>query len=486
MRHTVVISDLHLSQLEPGSGPWMRHRQAHAAPDADLAALFDHLASLTYLGSSLCLVLAGDVFDFDAPIVTGQTSRLQGTDRTEARAVATLDAILDDHPRFVEALEALLVIGVEIVFISGNHDAELTLPAVRARLRDRLRHAGSRSSASSGTLSFRAWFHRTPDGILIEHGHQYDPACSHRHPMHPFTLDGHEIEPTLGSLGSRLLAARVGTLDPHDDRVLPLRPLPFAAHWARHYLASRRLLLLGFATGIGRSLSLLHRHSPRDDARERRSSRALRRRDLRAASFETGASLSAVTRHARLAARPTGDRLLSVARALFVDHVLFGALALLGAAALVLLAPRPWVLTASLPLAAFLVYASAARASPLAAGWRSAGHSAEAIARIHDARAVVFGHTHAPEGRWGEGGVFVGNSGSWPASADGRPRPRPVVWLRSEGAHLEGGLYAFTSGSLVPQSFGTNRERSTPGSEATNANPKNAVNPSCVARNPLA
>jgi predicted phosphodiesterase len=67
---------------------------------------------------------------------------------------------------------------------------------------------------------------------------------------------------------------------------------------------------------------------------------------------------------------------------------------------------------------------------------------------------VVFGHTHKPEGVW-EDGVFYGNTGSWsPAYKDlecTQPlsEERPVVWLRSEGRNLSGGLVTWRGGRFV-------------------------------------
>ena len=49
------------------------------------------------------------------------------------------------------------------------------------------------TAALAARVAFRAWFHRTADGILIEHGIQYDPYCSFRYPMAPFGRDGRAV-----------------------------------------------------------------------------------------------------------------------------------------------------------------------------------------------------------------------------------------------------------------------------------------------------
>src|SRR5206468_2675160 len=43
MHHTVVLSDIHLCEVEPESGLWMRYRQRAYLPDAELAAMLGAL-----------------------------------------------------------------------------------------------------------------------------------------------------------------------------------------------------------------------------------------------------------------------------------------------------------------------------------------------------------------------------------------------------------------------------------------------------------
>jgi hypothetical protein len=75
---------------------------------------------------------------------------------------------------------------------------------------------------------------------------------------------------------------------------------------------------------------------------------------------------------------------------------------------------------------------------------------------VHRARAVVFGHTHHPEGAW-ENGVFIGNSGSWSAAYRDlectKPlyEGRPVIWLKSGvngRPELSGGLMIYREGKF--------------------------------------
>src|SRR5262249_32930603 len=114
MDHTVVISDVHLSEVEPGEGLWMRHRQRRWLPDGELAAMLAALCD-EVRGDRLTLVLGGDVFDFDAPRVVHGESVFHDLPRTEEHAVPALAAILDDHPLVVEALARVLAEGHALV-----------------------------------------------------------------------------------------------------------------------------------------------------------------------------------------------------------------------------------------------------------------------------------------------------------------------------------------------------------------------------------
>ncbi|MGK4005026.1 hypothetical protein WMF31_20535 [Sorangium sp. So ce1036] len=444
----------------------MRYRQAPYSPDSEVAAMLDALRDEMKQGTArgagrheLTLVLNGDVFDFDAPRVIDRKSVFHDLPRSAEHAVPAMRAMLADHPVFTEALGRVVADGHTVVFISGNHDVQLTLPEVRDLVRARVVDAalaalggtpgeGAREALAARVV-FRAWFHKTPDGIILEHGNQYDAYCSYRYPMLPFGRKPGEIQPTMGSLACRLLASRMGYFNPHVDSSFMLSAFGYLAHWARYYMFSRRSLALAWALGALRTVvELVRRREP-----ERR---ARRRACLAAAARETGAPLRAVARHAHLFARPAEDRLGLVARELWLDRAVFGLLAVAVALVWLLLAPS-WLAPAALVAPAGLVaYERLVPKLPLDATWKRVSRAARQVARAHRARAVVFGHTHNPEGTW-EGGLFFGNTGSWSAAFEDvactKPvfASRPLVWLRSEpgsgsAARLSGGLVAWKNG----------------------------------------
>jgi UDP-2,3-diacylglucosamine pyrophosphatase LpxH len=449
MRHTVVISDIHLCELERTDGLWMRYRQPPFSPDPDLAAMLDALRARVR-GDALELVLNGDVFDLDAPRVVGGESVFHDQPRNAAHAVPTIEGILADHPVFVAALGRILAEGHTVVVIAGNHDVQLNLPEVRAVLTARLADAAAAADPAlpraeiEARVVFRAWFHRTADGIVVEHGNQYDSYCSYRYPMAPFGRDPREIQPTMGSLCTRNLVGRMGYFNPHVDGSFMLSGLGYLTHWARYYLFSRHSLAFAFARGAVRTVAeLVRRRDP--------GSRVRRRENVLAAARETGAPLGEVARHARLCAPPAEDRMAVVLRELWLDRVTLGALTVLIGLAWFLLAHGPAMAGAAIAPALFAVYEIAVPKPTLEETWRRVQRLARRVARVHKARAVVFGHTHRPEGKW-EDGVFYGNTGSWsPAFRDLEcTQPvadeRPVVWLTSAGGGLTGGLVTWKGG----------------------------------------
>ncbi len=427
----------------------MRYRQAAYSPDAVLARMLDSVRAQA--GSdSLSLVLNGDVFDFDAPRVINGESQFHDQPRTEHNAVAMLAAILDDHPVFVDALGRVVADGHELVVISGNHDAQLVFPGVRELLAERVIEAAlkaltTREEAAPGLAAlrervvFRAWFHRTRDGILIEHGNQYDEYCALRYPMAPFGHSPDEVQPTLGSLASRNLLSRMGYFNPHVDSSFMLSLFGYLSHWARYYLFSRRSLAFAWMMGAIRTVATLirSRHA---------GSRTERSCNVAAATQETGTPRKIIARHARLFARPSEDRLLRVARELWLDRFALSALVLVIATLWLTFAHGPLLYGVAVAPMMLLGYELAMPKPTLDDNWREVQANARKIARIHKAKAVVLGHTHRESGVW-ENGTFFGNCGSWSAAyrdiecTQPLNDRRPLVWLRSDvDGQMQGGL----------------------------------------------
>ncbi len=452
MRHTIAISDIHLCEVERTDGLWMRYRQAQFSPDNDLAAMLDTVRRKVQ-GDELCLVLNGDIFDFDAPRVVEGESVFHDLPRTAEHAVPAIGAILDDHPAFVAALGRVLADGHEIVFVSGNHDVLLTLPEVRAAVVERLLTACPLGEGARARIVFR--------GLVPPHARRH-PAGARapvRRLLRPPLPDGPlrrrrgraraRIHPTMGSLTTRNLVSRMGFFNPHVDGSYMLSAIGYLSHWARYYLFSRHSLVFSYAHGAARTLAqLVLRRFP--------ATRGRRRENVLAAARETGASIRRVARHARLFDTPAEDRLRTVIREFWVDRVALVGLTVVLALVFFLAAHGPLMAGAALAPALFVTYELSVPKPPLDETWRRVQRAGRRVARLYRARAVIFGHTHHPMGEWIDG-VFYGNTGTWsPAFKDlecTQPiaESRPVVWLVSDGTgagRLEGGLVMWKGGQF--------------------------------------
>lgn len=356
LRYTLILSDVHLSPAIPGRETVISDKYlARTIQAATRRARAD--------GAFLEIVLNGDFFDFDVPD--------SNSARTEADAARTIQQILIDHPEVTNALAGVIASGYRVVFVPGNHDSQLAFPSVRGAIN---RHFNPRGPQ----LIFRSWFHKTPDGAVIEHGHQYDPMCVMPR-MFPM---GRALEDTLGSVGSRNIPNLLGAANPYA--VDPFAELP------SNLIGALRDSIESTPTGPqGYSLKLL------------KCLRALMLIESPPISPEQNASWLAQVY------RETGT--------------------------------HPEILRQHQRL--FAHKASAGDLISGAIGGYNYGRDVEQrlqtamtnIARLHRTPAVVMGHTHEPFVRRSRGVLFA-NSGTWaPVTKDSDPT-KPVgsfVWLSS-------------------------------------------------------
>jgi UDP-2,3-diacylglucosamine pyrophosphatase LpxH len=441
----------------------MRWRQARWFPDEDLRRFASVLLESVGPTDEVDVVFGGDTFEFEGPrVVDGQT-RFDDPPRTEEDSCQTLERILRDHPVFVRSVAQLLRAGHRVVFVMGNHDAQLAFPAVQAALRSAFHAHLPELSAEEleRRVCVRPWFFQTDDGIHIEHGHQYDTYCSFRDPLHPFSPDGEsarEIHPTVGSVAFRHLISRMGYFNAYDERSFMLSADRYVQHWAKHYLFSTKSLVFTAASGALKVVAKVLSRRPRAALGNSMRANASATRD--AFAREHGLPRHAVERHAALFTRPIDEDPHRLIRELRADHVLCGAL---GAFGIVLSAfkPRAGMAVAISSVLLGLVSELAQPARGLVDEYARVEAVRQRIADIYGLRAVVFGHTHVPsESR--DGGTLQLNTGSWASRAPSADDPedehradcrRPVVWLHRladvQHAELEGGLHYFDGASIT-------------------------------------
>lgn len=152
-RRLFVLGDVH---LHAGSAASLGH---------DLERLVRRITSRE---PQAVVVFNGDLFDFDR--VRGE--RRSGLGAAPLRLQRTLQAF----PGLVQAWGQHLAAGGVLVFVAGNHDAELLLDDVQQCLRESLLQAAHAQRASDNVNERLLIDDRFVCGTLyISHGHQTDP-----------------------------------------------------------------------------------------------------------------------------------------------------------------------------------------------------------------------------------------------------------------------------------------------------------------------
>lgn len=205
----VIVSDLHL-------GPGPSECVESFYNDNAFASFLDHMRE----ERRFRLVMLGDFIDFlRAELVTNPDAEPMG----ETIALATLDRVIEGHPKVFDALARFLEAGGTLDVVAGNHDAELVRPALQHRLR----------AALGPGVTFHRWIYYVPGLLYAEHGHQYDSLNCFSTFLEPFADDDEKVlERPIGLYLFCEVERLNATLDPCPDH---------ASHHLRYFaLAARR------------------------------------------------------------------------------------------------------------------------------------------------------------------------------------------------------------------------------------------------------
>lgn len=185
-RQTVVISDLHLGGegSEPGAA---RHAYEDFRWTDDFAAFLDGVDTRAgQRGWPVDLVIAGDMFELWQSTDGSCRSDDPALGCSEIEATARLRRILAVHQADIQLLAQFAQKpDRRVVILPGNHDAALLLPGTRAALLEAFaRYPGADVIVDEDG----AWLNA--DGaVLVEHGHQSDPANRFRGWPTPWRTD---------------------------------------------------------------------------------------------------------------------------------------------------------------------------------------------------------------------------------------------------------------------------------------------------------
>lgn len=440
--HYLVISDLHLSDVEDHLDGWKRHKSSAWVYDDELDDMVRSFEARLEPGDTFTLILNGDVFDFDlvtaipdAPTFTVRPIEHEyGLDATAEKSAWKLGRILDDHPRFVALLARVLAAGHRLVVVIGNHDRELWFAEVEAVLRGRIDQAIAalepRPANVRGELLVEPWFYSVPGEVFVEHGHQYDYYTSFRYNLEPVVERHGEVHIALssGNLSNRFLLSNIGFFNPHATDYI-LTAYGYLRHWVRHYAFSGRALFTPWLIGSVRALIALLGNRARLEANPPRDYE----RHIAAAAARYGLDLETTRALYALRKEPITNRIYKMVREFWLDRLALAtamiAISLTLFASGVPLAVKLIVPLLVFPLVWFVYQWIAGNENVLTTEYR-AQTFAHHIARMIPVRAVVFGHTHVPGLTPLTREASFANSGTWAPIWDKRGHA-PAPGLRN-------------------------------------------------------
>jgi UDP-2,3-diacylglucosamine pyrophosphatase LpxH len=174
----LIVSDLHLGA--GGQDPFTQD-----------AAFTAWVGSRLHGDDPVRLIALGDLFDFVLTPRPGWRPAAR-PDGSEAGALARLESIAAAHPAVIDALAAFLAAGGRLDLVAGNHDIELTRPAVETRLRALLGHPPPER------MQVHPWILHVPGVLYAEHGQQHHDLNAFATLLAPYR-HGDELDLPLGT-----------------------------------------------------------------------------------------------------------------------------------------------------------------------------------------------------------------------------------------------------------------------------------------------
>ncbi len=318
MKDLLLISDLHLgSHLKPrmrGEFVHLASRIEHTFP-----RFIDH-----YLRQGdWQLIINGDFIDFWNVVLPDKPG-----ETPEQLAVRRLHAVFDAHPAVEDALGRVLTAGHTVIFVTGNHDAELLYGGVRRAMAERLEGAMNLSDEEisitrtgtvrlsdmpQGRVRFVRWFLREEGGAWIEHGHKFDPSCATPAAMNP--TRGDRLVMSVAEVATRSFSNLMPEID-YDapDKFTGMDYVRWAV--ARGWRFVLRVVLLYLQT-TGRILALWA-----GPGRVDKAGKAEHERRLQRVAANAGLQMSALTALEKMAPPPSATTVAGLFKLTFVDHIL--------------------------------------------------------------------------------------------------------------------------------------------------------------------
>lgn len=179
----LVISDIHLGAGITVDGRRNPLEDFHS--DQELVDFFEYYSKGEYANLEIELIINGDFLDL---LAVPYVKYFDDEFWSEKSSLDKLDIILKAHPEVLEALNSFLKQkNKKLVYIIGNHDAELIFESLQMRFRKEF----DEDLQDRITLSKDLSTYSPSTGIFLQHGHEYELA-------HQFIPSDSIVESTKG------------------------------------------------------------------------------------------------------------------------------------------------------------------------------------------------------------------------------------------------------------------------------------------------
>jgi UDP-2,3-diacylglucosamine pyrophosphatase LpxH len=212
----LVISDIHLGAGDEVNGRKNPLEDFHS--DKELVDFINYYSIGEYQNKEVELVINGDFVDLLAvPFVPYFDDEYW----SEEASLEKLDLILDAHPEVMaELISFLKNKNKKLVYIIGNHDAELLFESLKAKFLD----VFPNELRDKITISNELTLYQPVKGIFIQHGHEYES-------LHQFDEKSSIVESTKGKKyfippwGSYYVTHVINKYKQERDHVNTVRPI---------------------------------------------------------------------------------------------------------------------------------------------------------------------------------------------------------------------------------------------------------------------
>jgi UDP-2,3-diacylglucosamine pyrophosphatase LpxH len=402
--HTIVLSDVHLSDAElgqPGRSLWKRYKRPKFFIDQSFRRLLQYLQS-EIKNEKIELVLNGDIFDFDSvmrlPLHTrfhiSWLERKRGLNPEEEKSRFKMEVILGDHSGWVQALREFIHNGHSVVFVIGNHDIELHWPMVQKELLKAL----ALTEEQEKQVRVCEFFYISNGDTAIEHGNQYDDYCVVANPIHPLIKKGKRIQVRIpfGNITGRYMTNGMGLFNPHVESSFLMTLPEYIRFFYKYALRVQPMLAFTWLWGAAVSFWV----SMTDGLLPAMRDPLYVEQRVEEIAKKANASPNTVRTLTALHVHPAIYNPIKIARELWLDRFLI--LVLIGFVSFEIFAlinivvsiSWIWFLLFFVALIPLLFYYARNIQSEVLPSLETALRQAPLITKITQTKRVIFGHTH--------------------------------------------------------------------------------------------